>query len=86
MIIVYQYIKKEVYLFMKNPRINITFEDETTHLLNSLAKQEDKTLSDLVKELILEALDRREDMVLSAIAEIRDTQHTKKIDHENAWK
>ena len=71
---------------MKNPRINITFEEETTNLLNSLAKQEHKTLSDLVKELILDALDRREDMVLSAIAEARDTQYTKKIDHEDAWK
>ena len=71
---------------MKNPQINITFEENTVDLLSSLAKQEDKTVPNLVKELILEALDRREDMVLSAIAESRDTQHAKKIDHEDAWK
>lgn len=71
---------------MKNPRINITFEEETTHLLNSLAKQEHKTLSIFVKELILEALSRREDMILSSIAESRDTQHAKTIDHKDAWK
>jgi len=71
---------------MKNPQINITFEEDTVNLLGSLAKQEEKTVSDLVKELILEALSRREDMVLSAIAESRDTQNAKKISHEDAWK
>ena len=71
---------------MKNPRINLTFEEDTASLLSLLAKQEEKTVSNLVKELILEALSRREDMVLSAIAEARDTQHAKKIDHEDAWK
>ena len=71
---------------MKNPRINVTFEEDTADLLSVLAKQEEKTVSNLVKELILEALSRREDMVLSAIAESRDTQHAKKIDHEDAWK
>ena len=67
---------------MKTPHINITFEENTVDLLNSLAKQEDKTISNLIKELVFEALDRREDMVLSAIAESRDTQHVKKIDHD----
>lgn len=71
---------------MKNPRINVTFEEDTANLLSSLAKQKEKTVPNLVKELILEALSRREDMVLSAIAESRDTQHAKKIDHEDAWK
>lgn len=66
---------------MKNPQFNITFEAKTADILNSLAKQEDKTVSNLIKELILEALDRREDMILSVIAESRDTQHAKKIDH-----
>lgn len=71
---------------MKTPHINITFEENTVDLLNSLAKQEDKTISNLIKELVFEALDRREDMILSAIAESRDTQHAKKIDHDDAWK
>lgn len=71
---------------MKNPQINITFEEDTVNLLGSLAKQEAKTVSDLVKELILEALSRREDMVLSAIAENRDTENAKMVSHEDAWK
>ena len=46
----------------------------------------EKIVSDLVKELILEALSRREDMVLSAIAENRDTQDAKRVSHEDVWK
>jgi predicted DNA-binding protein len=70
----------------KNPRINITFEEDTVNILNSLAKQEHKTTSDFIRELVFEALSRREDMVLSAIAELRDTQHAKMVDHDDAWK
>ena len=55
----------------KNPRINITFEETTVGLLAHLAKQEHKSVSSLAKELVLEALERREDMVLSAIAKSR---------------
>lgn len=70
----------------KNPRINITFEEATARLLVSLATHEHKSVSGLAKELILEALNRREDMMLSALAEIRDHDDVKRVSHENAWK
>jgi len=44
------------------------------------------SVSSLAKELILEALERSEDMVLSAIAEIRDIENTKRIKYTDAWK
>lgn len=69
----------------KNPRINITLEEETVALLSLLAKHEDKSVSTLSKELILEALDRREDMVLSSIAKIRDIKGAKKYKHNEVW-
>jgi hypothetical protein len=69
----------------KNPRINITFEEKTAVLLAGLAKQEHKSLSSLAKELILEALERREDMALSAVAKARDVENIKKVKHEDAW-
>ena len=69
----------------KHPRINITFEQATAGLLTILAHQENKSVSSFAKELILEALERREDMVLSAIAETRDNHHVQKVKHENAW-
>jgi len=69
----------------KNPRVNITFEEATVRLLTNLAKQEEKSLSSLAKELILEALERREDKILSEIAEERDTKKAKKVKHKDVW-
>jgi hypothetical protein len=69
-----------------NPRINITFEEATALLLSQLAKKNHKSVASMAKELILEALERREDMVFSAIAESRDIKSTKRVRHEDAWK
>lgn len=69
-----------------NPRLNITFDPKTARVLAMLAEQEDQSVSSLAKELILEALERREDLALSALAEFRDKKSTKKIKHEDAWK
>lgn len=69
----------------KNPRINITLEEATSHLLASLAEHEHKSVSSLAKELLLEALERREDMALSAIAKIRDYPKAPRKKHDDAW-
>ena len=70
----------------QNPRINITFEAATALLLSQLAKKNHKSVSSMAKELIMEALERREDMVLSAVAEARDTKSAKKVKHKDVWK
>jgi hypothetical protein len=69
----------------KNPRINITFEADTAELLNKLAIQEHKSVSSLAKELILDALDRREDKALSALGDALDVPNAKRIKEEDAW-
>lgn len=69
----------------KNPRVNITLEESEVGLLSDLAKKEGKSVSRLAKELILESLERREDIVFSKIAESRDIKNTKKVLHEDAW-
>lgn len=69
-----------------NPRVNITFEHATVAILSSLAKQEHKSLSGVAKELVLEALERREDKVLSALAETREKNAKTTIKHDDAWK
>lgn len=69
----------------KNPRINITLEESLVTLLLSLAQQEHQSISSVAKELILEALERREDMALSEIAKLRDVVKAKRIKHEDAW-
>jgi hypothetical protein len=71
----------------KNPRINITIEPETEVLLSFLAGQEKRSVASLATELILEALDdRREDIVLSAIAQERDVEGAEAVSHEDVWK
>ncbi|EKD54073.1 MAG: hypothetical protein ACD_60C00126G0019 [uncultured bacterium] len=70
----------------KNPRINITLGVSTASLLAKLAEQEHTSISNIAKELVLEALERREDKILSRIAKARDTVKAKKTDHDDAWK
>lgn len=70
----------------QNPRINVTFEVATAKFLTQLAHHEHKSVSSLAKELILEALERREDMALSTLAEVREAKTIKRITHEDAWK
>ena len=68
------------------PRVNITFEEDTTNILTALAKREKKSVSSLAKELILEAMELREDLSLSSIAKARDVEGVKRIKHRDAWK
>lgn len=70
----------------KNPRINITFEEPVALFLTSLASYEHKSLAGLAKELILEALERREDIALSEIAHLRDKKNAQRVKHADAWK
>lgn len=70
----------------KNPRVNITFDKKTAVILASLSAQEHKSVASLAKELILDALERREDLALSALAEIRDTKNAETMEHEDVWK
>jgi len=69
----------------KNPRKNVTFEPATARLLAHLALQEHKSVSSLVEELVLEALERREDLYLSRIAEKLDKEGVKTYGHDEAW-
>lgn len=70
----------------KNPRINLTLEESMAGFLSSIAEHEHKSISSLAKELIMEALERREDIMLSKLAEIRDKDTIKRIKHKDAWK
>ena len=65
---------------------NNPFEEQTVEFFASIAKSEHKSLSCVVKELAIEALERREDMYLSKLAEKLDTPNAKVHTHEDAWK
>ncbi len=70
----------------QNPRINITVDPATADVLSDLAEQENLSVSSLTKQLILDALERREDILLSNLAELRDKDANKGlINHDKAW-
>ena len=71
---------------IKDSKMNITVEDGIVKALSQLAEQEKKEVSDLVVELIVESLERREDIYFSAIAKKRDTKTAKRVKYADAWK
>jgi DNA-binding LacI/PurR family transcriptional regulator len=71
---------------IKSSKLSLDFEPATTAILEQLAHQEHKSITVIAKELILEALERREDVVLSALAEAREQENQKTVSHEDAWK
>ena len=78
--------KSEIHMPTHNPRVNVTFEPQLSHHINTLAEHEHKSASKLIKELVIEALERREDIYLSELAESRDIKNKKTVSHEDAWK
>lgn len=68
-----------------NPRLNITIDNDANKLLISLAKQEKVPVATLARELLLEALEIHEDLLLSRLAEKREKNKNKLISHEKAW-
>ncbi len=70
----------------KNPRLNITVESSLIDVINFIAQQEEKSVSRVAKELLMEAIDQREDMMLSKLAEQRDAEGFETVSHEEAWK
>jgi hypothetical protein len=69
----------------KNPRINITFQTETSILLESIAKKEKRPLAHVARDLILNALELQEDQSLSKIAAARDIEGSAKLKHDSVW-
>ncbi len=71
----------------KNPRINVTFEEEILQALTILAKKHNnKPIASLVRDLTIEALELHEDLALSKLATRLDKNNTKLYSHQDAWK
>jgi len=71
---------------IKSSRINVTFEETISNMLTNLAIKENKSTSKLVRELTLSALEMREDLYLSNLAETLDKDGVKTYSHSEAWK
>jgi hypothetical protein len=70
----------------KNPRINVTFEKNTAVLLTHLAAVEYTSVANIVRTLACEALEMREDLYLSKLAEKLDKPGAKTRKHKDVWK
>ena len=70
-----------------NPRLNLTFLPETAAVLARLAKSEKKSIARFTKDLVLDSLERREDVSLSLLAETREKEQKgkKTYSHAKAW-
>lgn len=70
----------------KKRRLDITLEPRMIAILSGLAKKKHKSVPSLAVELIEDALERAEDIVLSKLSIIRDVDKMKTISHRDAWK
>lgn len=70
----------------KNPRLNVVLTKTVLQALGEIAESQDKSLSVVAQELIVEALDRHEDLLLSDIAMKREQKAKRTIPHDKAWK
>ncbi len=67
-------------------RVNLTLAPETVALLSSMAEKEHQSVASLAKALMLEAMEHREDLVLSDVAAMRMYESQITVKHSDAWK
>lgn len=71
----------------KNPRINVVLEKPLYSALHDLAEEQGISLSMLMRDLVKEALELREDRALADFAAVRDESFNrdKALTHNEAW-
>ncbi|MBT4762967.1 MAG: ribbon-helix-helix protein, CopG family [Bdellovibrionaceae bacterium] len=69
----------------KNPRLNVVVNDEIYKIIEKLATREGKSMSVVAKELLEDAIDKHEDLLLSELAQNREKTSKKAVPHDKAW-
>lgn len=71
----------------KNPRINVVLEKPLYNALHDLAEDEGVSMSMLMRDLVKEALEIREDRALADLATEREKtfDRGKALKHEEVW-
>lgn len=71
----------------KNPRINVVLEKPLYNALHDLAEDEGLSMSMLMRDLVKEALELREDRALADFAAERERgfDRRKALKHEEVW-
>ena len=70
----------------KKPRLNVVLDDDLLEMVEKISKKEGKSMSVVAKELIEDALEKHEDLILSEMAMKREAKSKKTIPHAKAWK
>ena len=70
-----------------NPRVNVVFERPVYETLRRVAKRDGVSLSLKVRDLVRQALEATEDVVLGELAEerARSFDRAKAVSHGEAW-
>jgi hypothetical protein len=71
----------------KNPRVNVVLEKPLYNALHDLAEDEGVSMSMLVRDLVREALEIREDRALADLGAERENgfDRRKAVSHEDVW-
>ena len=71
----------------KNARVNVVLEKPLYTVVSEYAKKQGVSKSMIVRDLIKEALELREDLALAEFAEMRETTTgaSKALDHKEVW-
>jgi len=69
-----------------NPRIQVMLDEETNGLLGKLAARQRRSVSSTAAELIREALELHEDILLSRRGDNRFASAQEWVSHKDAWK
>jgi len=71
----------------KNPRITVTLNEEMIEVLETMAKEQKKSVSQIVRKLLELGLFLSEDVALSKLVEerLKDFSKEKTLSHEEIW-
>ena len=67
-------------------RINLSVSEDIDSILKTLAQRDNVPVATKTLELLKEAIEIEEDVILEKIANERNTKDSKYISHEKAWK
>ncbi len=70
-----------------NPRVNVMLDPSLYDAVSRLARRDRVSLSTKMKDLVKDALELQEDLVLAALAEERERTFAREpaLSHEQAW-
>jgi hypothetical protein len=85
--VIHSFRKEEMSMPARNPRVNVVLEKPLFDAVGHLAEEEGVSLSTVVRDLVKEAIEIREDVDLGRIAETRTRtlRRSRALSHTDFW-